>query len=187
MRRSPSSLIAPVAAPLAAALTLGLTALSGHGAEQLLKPGQITESSLVEALTPADEGARSRSTRPSLTGSPAAQASGRAGLLITFQTGSAELTPETRTALDEVGKALKSERLAGFSFRIEGHADPRGGVDYNLKLSEERAQSVVAYLVDHYGLKTERLQPVGKGASELLKPDQPTAPENRRVTIVTTR
>lgn len=171
----------------AASLALGLASLASQGAEPLLKPGQITESTLVDALAPADEGVRSRSIRPSLTGGPATQASGRAGLLITFQTGSAELTPETRAALDEVGKALKSERLAGFSFRIEGHADPRGGVDYNLKLSEERAQSVVAYLVDRYGLQTERLHPVGKGASELLRPEQPTAPENRRVTIVTTR
>jgi flagellar motor protein MotB len=46
---------------------------------------------------------------------------------------------------------------------------------------------VVAYLVDHFGLQTSRLQPVGKGSSELLRPDTPTAPENRRVTIVTTR
>jgi flagellar motor protein MotB len=46
---------------------------------------------------------------------------------------------------------------------------------------------VVACLVDHFGLPSARLQPVGKGSSELLRPEQPTAPENRRVTIVTTR
>lgn len=174
-------------APLAAALALGFAALAAHAAEPLLKPGQITESALLDALTP-DDGARSRSIRPSMTGGASQQAaSGRAGLLITFQTGSAELTPETKSALDEVGKALKSERLAGFSFRIEGHADPRGGDALNLRLSEERAQSVVSYLVGNFGLQAERLHPVGKGSSELLKPDQPTAPENRRVTIVTTR
>ncbi len=175
--------------PLAAAFALGLATVVGYAAEPLLKPGQITESALLDALTPADDNAvRSRSIRPTLTPGAATQtASGRAGLLITFQTGSAELSPETRAALDEVGKALKSDRLAGFSFRIEGHADPRGGADYNLRLSEDRAQSVVAYLVDHFGLQTSRLQPVGKGSSELLRPDTPTAPENRRVTIVTTR
>lgn len=174
-------------APIAAALALGLVAFAGQAAEPLLKPGQITESALVDALTP-DDGVRTRSIRPSMTSTgPAQQTAGRAGLLITFQTGSAELTPETRTALDEVGKALKSDRLAGFSFRIEGHADPRGGADYNLRLSEERAESVVAYLVDHFGLQADRLRPVGKGSSELLNAAQPTAPENRRVTIVTTR
>lgn len=176
--------------PVAALFAIGLAASQVHAVEPLLKPGQITESALVDALTPADD-AKSRSIRPTLTGAApsaqTAQASGRAGLLITFQTGSADLTPETRTALDEVGKALKSDRLAGFSFRIEGHADPRGGAELNLRLSEERAQSVVAYLMDRYGLPADRLQPVGKGASELLNAQQPTAPENRRVTIVTTR
>lgn len=174
-----------------AALCAAMLAAPAGAAEPLLKPGQITEAALLDALAPADDGVKSRSIRPTLTGPAGSQtpppASGRAGLLITFETGSAALTPETRDALDAVGKALASDRLAGFAFRIEGHADPRGGIDYNLRLSEERAQSVVGYLVQRHGLSPERLQPVGKGSSELLRPEQPTAPENRRVTIVTTR
>ena len=69
---------------------------------------------------------------------------GKANLLITFPTGSAELTPETLRVLQTLGKALQSDRLAGFVFRIEGHADPRGTVESNIKLSEERAQTVAA-------------------------------------------
>lgn len=172
-------------APLAAALALGFAALAAQSAEPLLKPGQITESALLDALTP-DDGVRSRSIRPSMTGGASQQtASGRAGLLITFQTGSAELTPETRSALDEVGKALKSERLAGFSFRIEGHADPRGGDDLNYRLSQARAESVMDYLVSAHGVDRSRLRAEGKGSSELLNRDDPAAPENRRVTITT--
>jgi outer membrane protein OmpA-like peptidoglycan-associated protein len=193
MPRNRPALSAPTSAcALIVALWGAMLVAPAFAAEPLLKPGQITESALLDALAPADDGVKSRSIRPTLTGPAGSQttpppASGRAGLLITFETGSAALTPETRDALDAVGKALASDRLAGFAFRIEGHADPRGGIDYNLRLSEERAQSVVSYLVQRHGLSAERLQPVGKGSSELLRPEQPTAPENRRVTIVTTR
>lgn len=176
-----------VAAALAAA------ALAALAAEPLLKPGQVTEDALVNALAiePGPEGAmgQTRSIRPSMKPAGATQAAGpgRAGLLITFPTGSADLTPETLKALDTVGRALQSDRLATFTFRVEGHADPRGGVEMNLKLSEQRAQSVVAYLVDKVGIVPGRLSAVGKGSAELLNADNPIAAENRRVTIVTTR
>jgi outer membrane protein OmpA-like peptidoglycan-associated protein len=106
-------------------------------------------------------------------------------LLITFQTNSAELTPESRTALDVVARALASDRLASFAFAVEGHADPRGPSDMNLRLSQARADSVVEYLVRRHGLPRDRLSPVGKGESELANVAVPTAPENRRVTIKT--
>ncbi len=168
----------------------------------VLKSNQVTEDALVDALAidvpaPADGSASgaTRGFRPSVQpgGSPFQPAKparpaapGRANLLITFATGSAELSPETIRVLETVAKALQSDRLAGFAFRIEGHADPRGGIDYNLKLSEERAQSVAAYLTSKLGVLPERIQPVGKGSAELLNPSQPDAQENRRVTIVTT-
>ncbi len=82
---------------------------------------------------------------------------------------------------------MQSDKLAGFSFSIEGHADPRGGVELNQKLSEARAQSVVEYLVTTFSILPERLVPVGKGSSEPLNADRPEAAENRRVTIVTKR
>ena len=54
-------------------------------------------------------------------------------------------------------------------------------------LPEARALAVVDYLVATHGVAAERLAPVGKGSSELLNPERPDAPENRRVTIVTKR
>ena len=175
----------------AALLFTGPAALA---AEPVLKPGEVTEAALLQALDPAaqDVMGRTRSIRPSLKpgsadSAAAAPAPARANLLITFPTGSAELTDETLQALNTVGKALQSDRLAGFAFRIEGHADSRGGDELNLRLSQERAQSVVSYLVNQMGIGPERLNAVGKGSAELLNTAQPTAPENRRVTIVTTR
>lgn len=194
------------------ALALALTTVcvpavwaQGTAPTPLLQNSQVTEDVLVDALAidlpePAD-GAASGATRgfrpairpggstfqPAKAAGPAKPAApGKANLLITFATGSAELTPETIRVLETVAKALQSDRLAGYAFRIEGHADPRGGLEYNLKLSEERAQSVASYLTSKLGVLPDRVQPVGKGSAELLNPGQPEAQENRRVTIVTT-
>ncbi|MEK8051502.1 OmpA family protein [Ideonella sp. DXS22W] len=164
-------------------------------AAPLLKASQVTEDALVDALEinpPPSEAAASgamRSIRPSLRPGAATKppGPGKASLLITFATGSAEITPETVQVLEKVAKALQSDRLAGFAFRVEGHADPRGGEDLNQKLSAERAQAVVSYLTTKLGVLPERLSSVGKGASELLNPQKVDAPENRRVTIVTTQ
>ena len=186
---------------LLAGLLAGLLTASPWAIAQAQAPApvlsatQVTEDALVDALAiePAlQDDAASGATRgfrpaarPSiLPAKPAAP--GKANLLITFATGSAELTPETIRVLETVAKALQSDRLAGFAFRIEGHADPRGAPELNQKLSEERAQSVVAYLSNKLGVLPERMRAVGKGASEPLNQLQPDAVENRRVTIVTT-
>ena len=109
---------------------------------------------------------------------------GRASILVTFVTDSAELTSRAKAALDVLANAMQSERLANTRFTIEGHADPRGGDDYNMKLSTARAEAVREYLVTQRGLAADRLDAVGKGSSELLNTANVTAPENRRVTIV---
>ncbi|WP_243751010.1 OmpA family protein [Paraburkholderia sp. BL10I2N1] len=87
--------------------------------------------------------------------------------------------------LNKVAVALQSEKLSSYKFRVEGHADPRGSADAKMKLSEDRAAAVVEYLTQKDGIASERLSSVGKGSTEPLNPRNPTAPENRRVTIVT--
>jgi outer membrane protein OmpA-like peptidoglycan-associated protein len=160
-----------------------------------LKEQQITESALIDALAPAAAPAaplRTRSIRvirddePSGSSAPAG-AGGKppsAPLLITFETNSAVLTAPARRALDVVGKALASEKLASFRFGIEGHADPRGGAAVNLQLSQARAESVRDYLVNSKHIDAGRLEPVGKGDRDLMNKSDPIAAENRRVTLV---
>jgi outer membrane protein OmpA-like peptidoglycan-associated protein len=55
-----------------------------------------------------------------------------------------------------------------------------------MSLSERRAAAVSAYLEQKYGVKSDRLETVGLGASHLLvqTPDQTPEPRNRRVTVV---
>lgn len=154
----------------------------------VLKGRQVTEANLLEALTPSDAVVtRSLKVRPSGSGvlAPAPVRKPSASLLITFETNSSELTGAAKQQLDVVGTALKNNRLAEYNFNVEGHADPRGSAEANLVLSKQRAESVRAYLVGNHGIVAERLQAQGKGDSELLNRASPTAPENRRVTIVT--
>jgi OmpA-OmpF porin, OOP family len=163
----------------------------------VLKPSQVTESALIEALAidapeaPADGVRRGFGVEPPQrmrrSDGGGSSGAGKASLLMTFAVDSAELTPDTTRLLDTVAKALQSDQLAGFSFRIEGHADPRGGDVLNQRLSQQRAQSVIAYLVQHHQILPERLTPVGKGSSELIDKRNTASPLNRRVTIVTQR
>lgn len=175
-----------------ALLVFGCTSLHAQSAPAVLKLNQVTEQALVDALAVDQPGAqdmaKTRSIRPMARNAPTQQpraAAGRSNILITFRTNSADLTEESKHALATVARALQSDKLAGFSFSVEGHADPRGSAELNQRLSEARAQSVVAQLVSAHGIGSERLVPIGKGSSELLDAEHPAAPENRRVTIVT--
>src|SRR6266700_1379138 len=66
-------------------------------------------------------------------------------------------TAGAKRELDIVGRALNSSRLADFNFVIEGHADPRGSAERNLRLSEGRASAVREYLVQNQSVREDRL------------------------------
>ncbi len=179
---------------LAALLAVG----QASAQEKVMREGQVTQQGLIDALTPtaaasAPEGdqPRTRGFRPAVrvgaaaAGTAAAAAQpGRASILVTFVTDKAELTARAKSALDVLAGAMKSEKLAAVKFTIEGHADPRGGEEHNMKLSQSRAESVRSYLMSQHGLAGERVNAVGKGSTALMNTADPAAAENRRVTIV---
>ena len=179
---------------LAALLAVG----QANAQEAVMREGQVTQQGLIDALAPAaaasgadSEQPRTRGFRPAVrTGTAAAGTAaaaaqpGRASILVTFVTNSAELTAHAKSSLDVLAGAMKSEKLASVKFTIEGHADPRGSEELNLKLSQSRAESVRAYLMSQHGLSGERIDAVGKGSSAVMNTADPAAPENRRVTIV---
>ena len=174
-------------------LMISLAALSISASAQsdkVLGGKDITESALIQALTPAtdsgDTPTRTRSIRvsPENASIGAAVKPASASLMITFETNSATLTPRAKQSLDVVGEALASNKLASFRFAIQGHADPRGESEANLRLSQLRAESVRQYLVQSKHIDESRLEAVGKGDKELINSANPAAPENRRVTII---
>ena len=186
MNTSCSSFLFRSVSMLALAVGLSLAhAESPVAGAPVLKGKAVTENNLIDALTP-DEPVVTRSLRVQRD-TPGQQAARKpsASLLITFETNSAELTAQAKKQLDVVAAALNNNKLAEYSFNVEGHADPRGAHDANLSLSQQRAESVRQYLVSAHAIDAKRLKAVGKGDSEQLNADNPAAPENRRVTIVT--
>lgn len=183
------------ACTLALGMTLGCTfmadAVRAQAASPVFKNENVNEAALVEALRPgpvSDMGmTRSFKVVPLGSATPPAIPSQppQASMLITFETNSADLTPKARDMLDVLGRALRSDQLSSFHFSIEGHADPRGTSELNRQLSQLRADSVVRYLTVQQGIDINRLSGVGKGDAEQLNPSDPTAPENRRVTVKT--
>ncbi|HEY0820235.1 MAG TPA: OmpA family protein [Rhizobacter sp.] len=186
MRTPPRPAVKLVAALLAATLCASPWAQEGT---TLLKGNKVTESNLLEALTPEPAPVLTRSLKVSRDNSAGVLAAPKkkasASLLITFETNSSELTASARQQLDVVAAALKNDRLADYTFSVEGHADPRGNPDANLVLSQQRAESVREYLVAQHSISADRLKAEGKGDTDLLNRKVPAAPENRRVTIVT--
>jgi outer membrane protein OmpA-like peptidoglycan-associated protein len=174
------------------ALCCALLAPLVQAQETVLKPSQVTEEALLDALNTgraaapacADGAAQCRGFGPLPAARPVKPNAGKANLLITFETDSAELTAESRATLDVVARALQSDTLAGEAFRIEGHADPRGNDEHNLKLSQARAEAVSRYLVEQRAILPMRLSAIGRGSSQPLNTRQPDAPENRRVSVV---
>lgn len=77
----------------------------------------------------------------------------------------ATLRPKSKEILDELVEFL--EVNDNIVIEIRSHTDSRGNDQYNLNLSEKRAQSVVKYLVEH-GINKERLVAVGMGETEPL-------------------
>jgi OOP family OmpA-OmpF porin len=82
---------------------------------------------------------------------------------ILFDFDRATLKSSSGPALQQLLEALQGN--ASMAVDIEGHTDSVGEDAYNLALSQQRAQSVVAWLVDH-GVPESRLNAVGKGETQ---------------------
>ena len=72
----------------------------------------------------------------------------------------ATLRPESATALDELVGLLNEN--PNITIELSAHTDSRGSDQYNERLSQQRAESVVRYLIDH-GIAADRLTPKGYG------------------------
>lgn len=91
---------------------------------------------------------------------------GTANLLpIYYEYNSARLTAESERIIDQYLLKMMKEK-PGLRVEIMSHTDSRGNDDYNLSLSQERAQSVVNYLVSN-GISRSRLVARGYGETRL--------------------
>lgn len=103
---------------------------------------------------------------------------------VVFDHDKATIKPESKPALDTIGKFLKENpNLKAF---IVGHTDMVGAFDYNMKLSQQRAQAVVDALVKDYGVAAGRLSPHGVGSLSPVSTNRSEQGKssNRRVEMV---
>jgi outer membrane protein OmpA-like peptidoglycan-associated protein len=103
---------------------------------------------------------------------------------IVFESGGAELTAESRTALRRTAALLRSH--PDTRIRVEGHADSRGASQTNLALSRDRAEAVRSVLAE-FGVPADRMTVAGYGESRPKAANDTPAhrAENRRVELTT--
>jgi len=100
-----------------------------------------------------------------------------------FESGRAKLLPESESSLNEAGQAL--EKFSDLKIEVGGHTDTRGPASYNMKLSQERAETVRAYLIDHFHLNPGNYVAKGYGESrpEVKEKNEEDRQRNRRVVL----
>ena len=103
---------------------------------------------------------------------------------VQFEFGSADLTAQARTVLNELGAALSSSELTPYRFKLVGHTDAVGSDEYNLDLSKRRALAVEQYLKDKFGIEPSRVTALGVGKAQPFNAQNPFDSINRRVEIV---
>ncbi|MBQ9215506.1 MAG: OmpA family protein [Prevotella sp.] len=87
----------------------------------------------------------------------------------------ATLRPESATALDKLVQTLNEN--PNVTIELSAHTDCRGSDQYNERLSQRRAESVVNYLIAH-GIAADRLTPKGYGESRPKKIKRKAAEKN---------
>jgi OOP family OmpA-OmpF porin len=100
-----------------------------------------------------------------------------------FDQGTTTLTPRSQTVLADVRMELAAR--TGAEIEVTGHTDTVGGDDDNDRLSQRRAEEVLAWLVSQ-GFDRETMSAVGRGERELKQATGDNVPseENRRVEVV---
>lgn len=99
-----------------------------------------------------------------------------------FATGSAKLLAKSNKSLNEVAKILEED--ANLKLDIEGHTDNTGNAEKNQTLSEQRAKSVLDYLISK-GVDPTRLVSAGFGQEQPIADNKTAAgrAQNRRVDL----
>jgi OOP family OmpA-OmpF porin len=100
-----------------------------------------------------------------------------------FETASAQLLPESETTLREAGETL--EKYPNLRIEVQGYTDTRGAAAYNMRLSQSRAESVRAFLIEHFQLERDNLTARGYGETqpETAERNDEELLRNRRVVL----
>jgi len=100
-----------------------------------------------------------------------------------FETASSRLLPESEETLRQVGETL--EKFPDLRIEVEGHTDTRGWAQYNMRLSQARAEAVRTYLLERFSLKQGNFNAKGYGETrpETAERNEEEMLRNRRVVL----
>ncbi len=103
---------------------------------------------------------------------------------IYFDTGKSTIKPESAQAIGEIAKMLNGDPV--LKIYVVGHTDNQGGVESNIKLSQERGEAVLQALVRDHGIAPARLRSYGCGlfAPVASNESEEGRAKNRRVELV---
>lgn len=110
-------------------------------------------------------------------------ADGRVAVQVNFATDEADILPESQPQIEQILELLEQD--PELQLAVNGHTDDTGGAEHNQRLSETRAQSVVAALTGA-GIDAARLEAGGFGQSEPVADNdtEQGRAQNRRVELV---
>jgi OmpA-OmpF porin, OOP family len=106
---------------------------------------------------------------------------------VQFNPDSPIIRPESYRTLGRIADALYDPALSSYGFLIVGHTEATGKREYNLTLSQRRAESIRSVLVTTFKISPKRIQAVGLGEEQLQDATHPTASVNQQVQVVTLR
>ena len=103
---------------------------------------------------------------------------------ILFNVNSDGIRPESTPTLEEIGEMLVDH--SDLRIAIEGHTDSDGDDAHNMELSGRRAEAVMQFLIDTYGVDASRLEAAGFGESNPTTSNDTSEgkQQNRRVELV---
>jgi outer membrane protein OmpA-like peptidoglycan-associated protein len=103
---------------------------------------------------------------------------------IYFDTAKSTIKPESAQAIGEIAKMLKGD--PGLKIFVVGHTDNQGGVESNIKLSQDRGEAVLQALVRDHGIAANRLRSYGCGlfSPVATNDSEEGRAKNRRVELV---
>ena len=104
---------------------------------------------------------------------------------IVFASGSSAIRSSEAEKLDRLGRLMQDmvAQNPREIFLIEGHTDAVGGADYNLALSDRRAESLALALSEYFDIPAENMVVQGYGESELRVDTIMDEPRNRRAVV----
>ncbi len=105
---------------------------------------------------------------------------------INFDFDSDRIKPDSYETIGAIADALHTPYLLDQKFIIVGHTDAKGKREYNLELSQRRADAVREVLITTFWVPPKSVEAVGVGEEQLRDPANPDAAVNRRVQLINT-